>query len=108
MEKVTPGRPALARSLSGAGPLQNLKDPLPDVQDPPQDVKSPPRDQPPRWNDFRPVRRVTDYGEFIQKDSPFCLTRTITRTSIGACYTSLSLAPRDAPRRCVQSEEGTT
>ena len=34
--------------------------------------------------------------EVIQEDSPFCLTRAITRTMIGLCYTPLSLAPRDA------------
>jgi len=37
--------------------------------------------------------------EFIKEDSPFCLTHAITRTMIGPCYTPLSLAPRDAPRR---------
>ena len=30
--------------------------------------------------------------EFIQEDSQFCLTRAITRTMIGPCYTPLSLA----------------
>jgi len=38
--------------------------------------------------------------EFLKEDSPFCLTRAITRTMTGPCYTPLSLAPRDAPRRC--------
>ena len=32
----------------------------------------------------------------ILKDLPFGLTRAITRTMIGPCYTPLSLAPRDA------------
>ena len=27
--------------------------------------------------------------EFIKEDSPFCLTRAITRTMIGPCYTPL-------------------
>ena len=34
--------------------------------------------------------------EFIKEGSPFCLTRAITRTMIGLCYTPLSLAPRIA------------
>ena len=38
--------------------------------------------------------------EFIEEDSPFCLTRAIIKTMIGPYYTPLSLAPRDAPRRC--------
>jgi len=40
-------------------------------------------------------------SEFIKEDSPFYLTRTITGTVIGPCYTPLSLAPRDAARRWV-------
>ena len=39
-----------------------------------------------------PYRLIT---EFIEEDSPVCLTRAITRTMIGPCYTPLSLAPRD-------------
>ena len=31
----------------------------------------------------------------LKEDSPFCLTRAITRTMIGQCFTPLSLAPRD-------------
>jgi len=33
---------------------------------------------------------------FLKEDSPFCLTRAISRTLIGLCYTPLSLGPRDA------------
>ena len=32
---------------------------------------------------------------FFQEDSPFCLTRAITRTMIGPRHTMLSLAARD-------------
>ena len=41
--------------------------------------------------------------KFIKWDLPFCLTRTTTRTVIGLCYTPLSMAPEDAPRRCTRS-----
>ena len=36
------------------------------------------------------AKLITDY-EFIKEDSPFCLTRAITRTMIGPCYTNSSL-----------------
>jgi len=32
--------------------------------------------------------------DFFREDSPLCLTRAITRTKIGPCYTPLSLAPK--------------
>ena len=43
-------------------------------------------------------RQMLLITEFIKEDSPFCLTRAITRTMVGPCYTPLSLAPRGAPR----------
>jgi len=48
------------------------------------------------------ARRLLLITKFIKEDSPFCLTRAITRTMIGLCYTPLSLAPSDTPQRCEQ------
>ena len=38
---------------------------------------------------------ISEYSEgcteFVKEDSPFCLTRAITRTMIDPCYTPLSI-----------------
>ena len=43
--------------------------------------------------------------EFVKQDSPFCLTRVITRTMIGPSYTPLSFSSEDLERVHIRSTD---